>query len=91
LPPAQKNAPKAPLIIEPGPGQIYLQVSAVEKEEALRYAEQLRGQSLDAVVAQVPGGNRFRVLIGPFADQSALLHGQEQARRSGLHTILRKY
>ena len=88
---APKSSAPAPILIEPGPGQMYLQVAAVEKVLALKNATSLRSQSLAASIAPAPDGKRFRVLIGPYADQAALQHGKAQADRLGLRTILRKY
>jgi cell division septation protein DedD len=78
-------------MIDPQPGERYIQVSALNEEAAQRYVRQLRGAKLEPHVAPGPRPELLRVLIGPFADQDALERTKSDLERAGITNFVRKY
>ncbi len=78
-------------MIDPQPGERYIQVSALTEEAAERYVRQLRQAKLEPHVAPGPRPELLRVLIGPFADQDALARTKSDLERAGITNFVRKY
>lgn len=65
-----KPAPSAvasaePQLLDPQPGQVFIQVGATTRAEALLIAQSLTKKSFPAVVAQTPDKSKYRILVGP--------------------------
>jgi cell division septation protein DedD len=70
-PPVQKPVEVSavtPSVVQPIPGQIYIQVLALGKPEAELLAEVLTKKGFNAIVAPGPNERLFRVLVGPAKD-----------------------
>ncbi len=97
LPPAPAAVPKPAPVEEPAifgevlPGQLYIQMAAVERGMAVIFAEGLRKKGLFAFVAPGPSEKIFRVLIGPLRDAEATKLAQARVSELGLATFLRRY
>jgi len=91
----QSPPPPAPAPVqasgEPAPGQTFLQVAAVKKPEADLMVEVLAKKGFPARVAPVPGEALFRVLVGPFADSSALAKTRAELEGAGFKSFVRRY
>jgi hypothetical protein len=78
-------------VIDPTPGDTYLQVTAVKRPEAELLVEVLARKGFKAALAPAPLPNMFRVLVGPVrtdAEQGKLKTDLEQA---GFKPIPRRY
>jgi len=74
------------------PGQTYLQVAAVKRQEAEILARVLRRKGfLQAVVVQGPKEGLFRVVVGPVKDREALQKTKADLEAAGLKSIVQKY
>jgi len=74
------------------PGQTYLQVVAVKKEDAENIAVILRKKGfLQAIVAPGPNEAIFRVLVGPLQDAAALSKTRMDLEAIGFKSMVRKY
>jgi cell division septation protein DedD len=84
-------APPAGTIIEPKPGQTFLQVSAVARPEAELLVDVLIRKGFRAVVAPGPNENLYRVLVGPAADDTELARIKGDLEQAGFKPIPRRY
>ncbi len=77
----------------PEPGQTFLQVAAVERDEAVAVADVLHKKGFRAHAVPLLGnGKIYRVLIGPIADAADLSSTRDSLRRTGFReVIVRKY
>lgn len=82
LPPPDK-------LVEPAPGDVYLQVMAVKRPEAEVVLKTLREKGFRAVLGQGPN-DLLRVLVGPFADRETLTQTKAGLENAGFHPIVRK-
>lgn len=82
---------ESPLFADPLPRKTYIQMGAVEKGLAVIFAEGLRRRGLDGFVAPGPSDKLFRVLIGPFQDETAYKRVKNQVDQIGLNTFPRRY
>jgi hypothetical protein len=80
-----------PMFADPLPRKTYIQMGAVEKGLATIFAEGLRRRGLDGFVAPGPNDKLFRVLIGPFADETSYKRVKNQVDQIGLNTFPRRY
>lgn len=63
------SAKRTPLVSQPIPGRVYLQLSATDRDSAEGMADLLRGRGFAAIAAQVPERPElFRVLVGPLEE-----------------------
>ncbi len=82
----------APLtVVEPKPGQTFLQVSAINRPEAELLVEVLQKKGFRAILAPGPKENIFRVLVGPEKDDAELAKVRTQLEQSGFKPIPRRY
>lgn len=90
-PAAQPESPAQATVIDPKPGETYMQVIAVKRPEAEVLVEVLARKGFKAALAPAPLENMFRVLVGPVhteAEQGKLKSDLEQA---GFKPIPRRY
>ena len=78
---------------EPGPGQTYLQVVAVERAEAEIFVDVLGKKGFHAIFTPVPEKpGTFRVLVGPYKDAAAISQARTDLEKAGFkNTFVRKY
>ena len=81
------------IVVDPKPGQTFLQVAAITKAEAEVLVEVLVKKGFKAVLAPAPGPkeNVFRVLVGPVKDADDLTALRGQLEQSGFKPIPRRY
>ena len=79
----------APGLVEPGAGDVYLQVMAVRRPEAEVVAKTLRAKGFRTVLGQGPN-QLVRVLVGPFHDTASLGQAKAGLENAGFHPIVRK-
>lgn len=77
-------------LIEPQPGQIFLQVSAIMEPEAEIVVEALHRKGFNAVLASGPQPNIMRVLVGPVAEDD-LVKTRSALENAGFRPISRRY
>lgn len=84
---------KASSSFTPEPGQEFLQVAAVERDEALAVADVLHAKGFHAHAVQKPGNPKiYRVLIGPVRDATDLSTTRDALRNTGFReVIVQKY
>jgi cell division protein FtsN len=77
----------------PEPGQQFLQVAAVGRDEALAVADVLHAKGFPAHAVPKPGNPKiYRVLIGPVRDTGDLSSTRDGLRRNGFReVIVQKY
>jgi cell division septation protein DedD len=78
-------------MIAPNPGQVYIQVGALDQEATRRFVQHLRDEHLDPHVAPGPTPQLMRVLIGPFDNRPALNERKAQLTSEGVDTFIREY
>lgn len=78
-------------VVDPKPGQIFLQVSAVAKPEAELLVEVLSKKGFQAIVAPGPNDKLFRVLVGPARDDADLGKTRTELEQAGFRPIPRRY
>jgi cell division protein FtsN len=92
-PPAKKAAPAAHggvVAVNPGPGNMYLQVAAAAQPQAGVVVDTLKQKGFPAMLAQGPNATLFRVMVGPFADAAALGKAKADLESAGFHPLVRK-
>jgi cell division septation protein DedD len=85
---AKQEAPPDDLI-EPVPGDTYLQVMSVKRPDAEVIKKTLRDKGFRSVLEAGPNG-LVRVLVGPFPDTGALGQAKAGLENAGFHPIVRK-
>jgi septal ring-binding cell division protein DamX len=93
--PALNNAPssQAPVHQADGssPSGFVLQVAAIKNENnAIALASQLAQKQFPAFVAQSPGSDLYRVLVGPYGDSDTTAKAEADLRREGFSSIRQK-
>ena len=78
-------------LIEPQPGERYIQLAAVNPESARRYSGDLRRYNLAPRLAPGPAPGVLRVVIGPFPDDTSLHTAKAQLEVSGIEHFIRTY
>jgi len=76
--------------VRPGPGRMYLQVAAVTQPQGDALVNTLKQSGSPALLAQGPNPKVYRVMVGPFADSSALSKARADLEKAGFHPIVRK-
>ena len=76
--------------VNPGPGNMYLQVAAVGQPQAGVVVDTLKQKGFPAVLGQGPNATIFRVMVGPFADAGALGRAKADLESAGFHPLVRK-
>jgi cell division septation protein DedD len=80
-----------PAMIDPKPGQTFMQVSAVARPEAELLVEVLTNKGFRAAMAPGPSETLFRVLVGPAATDADLAKLKTDLEQSGFRPIPRRY
>ena len=92
-PPAKKTAPAAHggvVPVNPGPGNMYLQVAAAAQPQAGVVVDTLKQKGFPAMLTQGPNPTLFRVMVGPFPDAAALGKAKADLESAGFHPLVRK-
>jgi cell division protein FtsN len=95
-PPHRAPAPKAPetsrtaVAVNPGPGNMFLQVEAVAQPQATIVVDTLKQKGFPAVLAQSSNPTLFRVMVGPFPDAATLGKAKTDLENVGFKPIVRK-
>jgi cell division septation protein DedD len=91
--PAHVAAQTAPGTFAPEPGEEFLQVAAVGRDEALGVANVLHAKGFRAHAVPKPGNPKiYRVLIGPLRDAGDLSTTRDALRKTGFReVIVQKY
>jgi cell division septation protein DedD len=89
--PDPEPSPALLSVVEPKPGQTFLQVTAIKRPEAEVFVEVLIKKGFKAILAPAPAANTFRVLVGPVEDGDAMSALREQLEKSGFKPIPRRY
>lgn len=95
----EKSAAPAPIIPissepvfrDPLPGEVFLQMAAVEKGVAGVFTEGLRRMGFPSIVAPGPSERIFRVLIGPVKSEAQMAQIRRSLDAAGLSTFLRRW
>lgn len=93
---APKSADSPPMadslaIIDPQRGEQYIQVSAARVDGARKLVSELRETKLEPHLAPGPTPEMVRVLIGPIANQAALIQAERDLERVGIKGFVRRY
>jgi len=86
--PAQRSG--GAVDVNPGPGNMYLQVMAVEMPQASVVVDTLKQKGFPAVLAQSPNPTLFRVMVGPYKDAASLGKGKAALENAGFKPLVRK-
>jgi cell division protein FtsN len=92
-PPPKKAAPSAHggvVAVNPGPGNMYLQVAAAAQPQAGVVVDTLKQKGFPAMLTQGPNATLFRVMVGPFPDAAALGKAKADLESAGFHPLVRK-
>lgn len=92
-PPPKKAEPSAPggvVAVNPGPGNMYLQVAAVAQPQASVVVDTLKQKGFPVVLSPGPNATLFRVMVGPFPDAAALGKAKAGLESAGFHPLVRK-
>lgn len=90
-PPASTAETELAAVIEPSPGQTFLQVVAVQRTDAEVIAGVLKRKGFPSLIAPSPSPPLFRVLVGPLPDADALTRTRRELEDAGFKPIVRKY
>jgi cell division septation protein DedD len=89
--PAVNPAWSDPVFREPQPGEVFLQMAAVERGVGAVFCEGLRRMGFPSIVAPGPDDRIFRVLIGPIPSSAEMSRIKKSLEDAGLSTFLRRY
>lgn len=95
-PPRQTPAAKpasssgAAVAVNPGPGNMYLQVMAVAQPQANVVVDTLKQKGFPVVLAQSPIPTVFRVMVGPYANAATLGKAKSELENAGFKPLVRK-
>jgi cell division protein FtsN len=76
--------------VNPGPGNMYLQVAAAAQPQAGVVVDTLKQKGFPALLAQGPNATLFRVMVGPYADASTLGKAKADLENAGFKPLVRK-
>jgi cell division septation protein DedD len=86
---SEAAAPVVPAAVEPAPGEIYLQVTAVKQEVAETVAKTLKDKGFPTSLSPGPAG-KTRVLVGPYTDRGKLGDAKAELERLGFAPFVKK-
>ena len=78
-------------IIEPRPGETYIQLAAIPLKTIDPFLNQIEEKGFRPVIARGPTDSLYRILIGPYARQDALKDAQTAVEAAGIQHIVRVY
>jgi len=92
-PPAPPKPAPAPIGAAPQPGQTFLQVAAIKREQAQILADVLKDKGYRAVLVPitVDGQQLYRTLVGPLRDASETAKTKADLESAGFRPILKKF
>ena len=90
-PTSRADEPAPARFIDPKPGEVYLQVSAVARPEAELLVEVLSRKGFRASMAPGPSENVIRVLVGPASGDSELTKQRTDLEQAGFKAMVRRY
>jgi cytoskeletal protein RodZ len=76
--------------VNPGPGNMYLQVEAVAQPQASVVVDTLKQKGFPALLAQSSNPTLFRVMVGPFSNATSLGKAKADLENVGFKPIVRK-
>ena len=90
--PAARPSPSsgAAVAVNPGPGNMYLQVVAVGQPQANVVVDTLKQKGFPTVLAQSPNPSLFRVMVGPYTNAASLGKAKAQLENAGFKPLVRK-
>jgi cell division protein FtsN len=83
--------PEQSLFGTPQKGELYIQMSAIDRGMAIVFAEGLRKLGFQSRVAPGTNDHIFRVLVGPFANSADFSKAKAALNAIGLDTFGRRY
>jgi len=90
-PPTRKETAAGGVVpVNPGPGNMYLQVAAAAQPQAGVVVDTLKQKGFPALLTQGPNATLFRVMVGPFADAAALGKAKADLESAGFRPLVRK-
>jgi cell division septation protein DedD len=78
-------------IITPKHGEKYLQLAALGPHGTVKYVPELRASGFNPRVAPGPESSVYRIVVGPFPDQSSLEKQRDALEAAGITSMLRVY
>jgi len=87
---AESSAHGGVVGVNPGPGNMYLQVAAAAQPQAGVVVDTLQQKGFPAILTPGPNATLFRVMVGPFADAAALGKAKADLESAGFHPLVRK-
>jgi outer membrane biosynthesis protein TonB len=78
------------VVVNPGPGNMYLQVEAVAQPQASVVVDTLKQKGFPALLAQSSNPSLFRVMVGPFSNAASLGKAKAGLENVGFKPIVRK-
>ena len=87
---AESSAHGGVVGVNPGPGNMYLQVAAAAQPQAGVVVDTLKQKGFPAILTPGPNATLFRVMVGPFADAAALGKAKADLESAGFHPLVRK-
>lgn len=76
---------------EPAPGELFLQVAAVDRGVAEVFVEYLARREIVAQYASGPDERSYRVLVGPISTNAQLQQLRERLEADGFQPFVRRY
>ena len=78
-------------LVQPEPGQTYLQVAAVRRPDANTLVSELRKKEFSAGVAAGPNETLFRVVVGPLKDSAEVNKERARLKELGFDPLLKRF
>jgi len=78
-------------LVQPGPGQTYLQVAAVRRPDANTLVSNLKKKEFGAGVAAGPNETLFRVVVGPLKDSAEVNRERARLKELGFDPIVKRF
>jgi len=78
-------------LVQPEPGQLYLQVAAVRRPDADTLVSELRKKEFGAGVAAGPNETLFRVVVGPLQDSAEVNRQRARLKELGFDPLVKRF
>jgi len=78
-------------LVQPEPGQTYLQVAAVRRPDANTLVSELRKKEFSAGVAAGPNETLFRVVVGPLKDSAEVNKERARLKELGFDPMVKRF
>ena len=83
-------ASAAAVAVNPGPGNMYLQVMAVGQPQAGVVMDTLKQKGFPVILGESPTPSLYRVMVGPYTDAASLGKAKAQLENVGFKPLVRK-